>query len=85
MGSYLLQRLAGVLAVIVGLVLFTFFVTELIGDPVSLMVDPELATEADLDAIREAIREANGLNDPLAVRFGRYLSEVARGDFGTSL
>ncbi len=81
MGSYLLQRLAGVLAVIVGLVLFTFFATELIGDPVSLMVDPELATEADL----EAIREANGLNDPLAVRFGRYLSEVARGDFGTSL
>lgn len=81
MGSYLLRRLAGVLAVIVGLVLFTFFATELIGDPVSLMVDPELATEADLDAIREA----NGLNDPLPVRFGRYLGDVAQGDFGTSL
>ncbi len=81
MGSYLLQRLAGVLAVILGLVLFTFFATELIGDPVSLMVDPELATEADLDAIREA----NGLNDPLPVRFGRYLGDVARGDFGMSL
>lgn len=81
MGSYLFQRLAGVLAVIVGLVLFTFFATELIGDPVSLMVDPELATEADLDAIREA----NGLNDPLPVRFGRYLADVVQGDFGTSL
>lgn len=81
MGPYLLQRLAGVVAVIMGLVLFTFFATELIGDPVSLLVDPELATEADL----QAIREANGLDDPLAVRFGRYFGDVIQGDFGTSL
>ncbi len=81
MGSYLLQRLAGVVAVIVGLILFTFFATELIGDPVSLMVDPELATEEDL----QAIREANGLDDPLPVRFGRYVGDVLQGDFGTSL
>jgi len=81
MSTYLLQRLLGVIAVIAGLVVFTFIATSLIGDPVSLMVDPELATEADI----QAIREANGLDDPLPVRFARYAGEVLRGDFGTSL
>ena len=81
MGPYLLRRLVGVLAVIIGLILFTFFATRLIGDPVSLMVDPEMATEADI----EAIRQANGLDDPMIIQFGRYVADVARGDFGESL
>jgi peptide/nickel transport system permease protein len=81
MSAYLLQRLVGVLGVIAGLVVFTFVATSLIGDPTSLMVDPELATEADV----QAIREANGLDDPLPVRFARYAGNVLQGDFGTSL
>jgi len=32
----------------------------------------------------EEIREELGLNDPLLVRFGRFLSGVVQGDFGTS-
>lgn len=81
MGSYLLRRLIGVLAVIIGLILFTFFATRLIGDPVSLMLDPETSTEADI----EAIREANGLDEPLIAQFGMYVTNVLRGDFGDSL
>jgi peptide/nickel transport system permease protein len=81
MGPYLLRRLFGVAAVIAGLILFTFFATRLVGDPVSLMVDKETSTEADV----QAIREANGLDDPLPVQFGRCVWDVARGDFGTSL
>lgn len=81
MGPFLLKRAAGVVAVVLGLVVFTFFATTLIGDPVSLMVDPELATDEDV----AAIRAANGLDDPLPVRFVRYLGDVLRGDFGTSL
>lgn len=81
MGAYLLRRLAGVVAVIVGLILFTFFATRLIGDPVGQLVDRELATDADI----QAIRAANGLDDPLLTQFGRYVADVARGDFGDSL
>lgn len=81
MGPYLLRRLVGVLAVIIGLILFTFFATRLIGDPVSLMLDPETSTEADI----AAIREANGLDEPLIVQFGTYVTNVLRGDFGDSL
>lgn len=81
MGRYLLQRLVGVIAVMFGLILFTFFATSIIGDPVSLMMDNELASEADI----QAVREANGLDDPLAERFVRYVGNVLQGDFGTSL
>ncbi|MCD6030965.1 MAG: peptide/nickel transporter permease, partial [Thermomicrobiales bacterium] len=57
-----------------------FFVTHLIGDPVSLMLRPE-ATEEQ----RQALRERLGLNDPLPVQFGRFMSGALRGDFGQSI
>ena len=57
-----------------------FFATHLVGDPASLMLRPE-ATEAQ----RQAVRERLGLNDPILVQFGRFISGVARGDFGDSI
>lgn len=54
--------------------------THLLGDPASLMLRPE-ATEEQ----RQALRDSLGLNDPLAVQFGRYLGDLARGDFGDSI
>jgi peptide/nickel transport system permease protein len=61
-------------------VVVVFFATHLVGDPASLMLRPE-ATEAQ----RQAVRERLGLNDPILVQFGRFLSGVARGDFGDSI
>ena len=81
MGAYLVRRLAGVVAVIVGLIVFTFFATSFIGDPVAMMMDPELATDADIAAMRQEL----GLNDPLPQRFVRYMGDVLRGDFGESI
>jgi len=57
-----------------------FFVTHLIGDPVSLMLRPEATAEQ-----RQALRERLGLNDPLPVQFGRFMSGALRGDFGESI
>lgn len=57
-----------------------FFATHALGDPVRLMVSPE-ATDAQVETIREQL----GLNDPLPVQFGRYVSSLARGDFGESI
>jgi peptide/nickel transport system permease protein len=57
-----------------------FFMTHLVGDPVDLMLRPE-ATEEQ----RQALRERLGLNDPIFVQFGRFVSGAVRGDFGESI
>ncbi len=57
-----------------------FFVTHMLGDPARLMLRPE-ATEEQVQALRDTL----GLNDPLHVQFGRYMSNLAQGDFGDSI
>lgn len=68
------------LLILVGLVIVVFFVTHLLGDPARLMLRPE-ATEEQVQALRDSL----GLNDPLHVQFGRYISDLSRGDFGDSI
>lgn len=77
---YLLRRLLHSLLILVGLVIVVFFVTHLLGDPARLMLRPE-ATEEQVQALRETL----GLNDPLYVQFWRYITNLARGDFGDSI
>jgi peptide/nickel transport system permease protein len=66
--------------ILLGLIIAVFFVTHMLGDPARLMLRPE-ATEEQVRALRESL----GLNDSLAVQFGRYMSNLAQGDFGDSL
>jgi peptide/nickel transport system permease protein len=79
-GPYLLRRLIHSIVVLLGLIVVVFFMTHLVGDPASLVLRPEATQEQ-----REAVRERLGLNDPLPVQFGRFLSGAVRGDFGDSL
>lgn len=81
MGAYLARRGLGSLAVIAGLLVFTFLATHYIGDPVELLVNRELGTDED----REAIRAAGGFDRPLPEQFATYAGDVLRGDFGTSI
>jgi peptide/nickel transport system permease protein len=67
--------------VMIGILLITFAIVRLIpGDPCKAMLG-EKATHATCDAFRERY----GLNDNLAVQFGRYLVNMGQGDLGTSL
>jgi peptide/nickel transport system permease protein len=66
--------------ILLGLVIVVFFVTHMLGDPARLMLRPE-ATEEQVQALRDSL----GLNDPLYVQFGRFISDLARGDFGDSI
>lgn len=66
--------------ILLGLIIVVFFVTHLLGDPARLMLRPE-ATEEQVQALRESL----GLDDPLHVQFGRYMSNILQGDFGDSL
>lgn len=67
--------------VMIGVVLITFLIVRLIpGNPCVTMLG-ERATPAKCDAFMARY----GLNDNIVVQFGRYLSNLARGDFGDSI
>lgn len=81
MGRYLIKRLGGLLFVIVALVVFTFFATNVLGDPIAMLTDPETATAEDI----ARLRAANGLNRPLPERFLDHTIGALQGDFGKSI
>ena len=77
----LAQRLLAGLAVVLGVVILTFFLLHIApGDPVELMLGPT-ATADQLTAQRQAL----GLDKPLAAQFAIWLGRFARGDWGTSI
>ncbi|MDQ7844160.1 MAG: ABC transporter permease, partial [Armatimonadota bacterium] len=57
-----------------------FLALRLSGDPVALLIT-EYATEAEIARVRALL----GLDQPLWVQYGRFLSDVLRGEFGESL
>lgn len=59
--------------------LAAFTLSNYIGDPISNMVGQE-ASQADRDRLREDL----GLNDPVPVRFVRFVGNAMQGDFGIS-
>ena len=81
MRRYLLKRLVLLVPVLWGGATLVFAVTNIIpGDPVDLMLG-----ETARPAQREVLREALGLNRPLAVQYRDYLTGLLQGDMGTSL
>lgn len=53
---------------------------RLSGDPAQALLGPEASSEAV-----HALRQAWGLDDPIALQYARYLWQIAHGDFGRSL
>lgn len=80
MGSYILRRLLLTLPVLAGIVVITFLLTRLSGDPTDLLLPPNATDEA-----REAFRAVNGLDRPLWEQFVTFAVKAVTGDFGTSL
>lgn len=77
---FLLFRLTSAAIVVLGVVCLVFLLAHLVpGDPVEMMLG-ENAQPAD----REALREALGLNQPLAKQLGDYLVGLTQLDLGTS-
>lgn len=78
---FIILRLVSILAALFVVALVSFVLLRLMpGDPATAM----LPVDAQLWEV-EALRERLGLNAPLPVQFGRYLSRVVRLDFGDSL
>lgn len=80
MGRYILKRLAMLVPVILGVIFVVFFIMDLApGSPVNQMVS-ENATEEEI----QAVIEEYGFDDPLLVRYGRYVWNLLHGDLGRS-
>jgi peptide/nickel transport system permease protein len=81
MATYLLRRLLIAIPSLLGISLILFTVLALApGDPFS-----EMATNPNVPPeVREAIRASFGLNDPIMVRYLRWLTSMMQGDWGFS-
>jgi dipeptide transport system permease protein len=76
-----LKRMVVAIPSLIGVVIVTFLLTRALpGDPAAYFAGPAATKEAI-----EQIRVNLGLDKPLIVQFGRYVSDLARGDLGTSL
>ncbi|WP_338118017.1 ABC transporter permease [Streptomyces coryli] len=78
--TFLLRRAIGLVGVLVTLVVVTFLMIQLIpGDPARRVAGSD-ATPARIAEVRSEL----GLDQPLFVQFGDYVSGLLRGDLGTS-
>jgi peptide/nickel transport system permease protein len=79
---YLLKRIVMMVPLALGITLITFTVIHLApGEPVEMQIamNPKVSVEA-----RQRMREFYGLDKPLPVQYGQWLSRLARFDFGRS-
>jgi peptide/nickel transport system permease protein len=84
MVRYLARRLAATIPLLVLLTAFAFALLQAApGDPAQAVLQRGTIGVAPREQV-EAVRASLGLNDPLPVRYVRWLGGAIRGDFGTS-
>lgn len=84
MTAYLVRRLLYLLPVWFGISLVAFTLANLTpGDPARLAMQRQLERQPTPEEVAHA-RAAMGLDDPIVVRYFRWVADALRGDFGTS-
>jgi peptide/nickel transport system permease protein len=78
--QFIIRRLIYSVAVIVGVSVFVFIITHMLGDPARMMLPLEAS-----DQEVETFRTAMGFNDPILTQFWHFAKNAARGDFGDSI
>ncbi len=79
MGTYIVRRLLQSIIVILGVIVITFIISRVLGDPVALLLPPEATQEQRAQLARDL-----GLDRPLYVQLVVYVGKVLKGDFGKS-
>ncbi len=81
MRAFVLQRLLLLIPTLLGISVLVFLMVHLVpGDPAQVMLG-ERASAQSLETLRRQL----GLDQPLYVQFGRYLSGLLQGDLGRSI
>lgn len=84
--SFVLRRILASIPVLLGVTVVAFLLLQLIpGDAVQvLLFGSEMSGDVPVEYMEE-MREALGLNDPLLIRYSRFLKGVLTGDLGDSI
>ena len=78
---YVIRRVALAVVVVAGVVILTFVISDVVpGDPAASWAGPH-ASAAQIARARHYL----GLDQPLAVRIGKYFAGVVSGNWGTSI
>jgi glutathione transport system permease protein len=81
MKAYVIKKLLSLPLILLGASLIVFLAIRMLpGDPARLMAGPQ-ATQDDVSRMHTRL----GLDDPLVVQYGHFVSGMLKGDFGTSL
>jgi peptide/nickel transport system permease protein len=79
MGAFIIRRLMQSVVVILGVIVITFIISRVLGDPVALLLPPEATPEQRAYLTRDL-----GLDRPIYVQLVVYVAKVLKGDFGQS-
>jgi len=80
--NYLIRRIFTSIFVLFGVSILVFSVIHLVpGDVTMAILGRQRVSQERVAELREKL----GLNDPIYVQYGRYLSKALRGDLGTSI
>lgn len=80
MFQYILKRLLSTIPVLIGISLLLFFMLRMLpGDPAQVLAG-QMASREDIESIRQQL----GLDKPIFVQYGLFLSRLARLDLGRS-
>lgn len=82
MFNYLARRIFTSILVLFGISILVFFVIHLVPGDVTMAILGR--QNVSVEKVAE-LREQLGLNDPLYVQYGRYLSKALSGDLGASI
>lgn len=80
MRNYMIRRVGHSVFIILGLMALLFFATNVLGDPIDLLVSEDATEEAV-----EALRQHYGYDRPMYVRFADFFGHFLIGDFDRSL
>ncbi|MFC6887319.1 MULTISPECIES: ABC transporter permease [Actinomadura] len=85
MKRFLLLRAVTAVAVVIALSGLCFALLDLApGSPAAEILEARSGGRPPAPADVARLERSMGLNDPLPVRYGRWVADAARGDFGTS-
>lgn len=78
--EFIIKRLLNLVPVILGATVIVYFLINMTGDPVRIMLGPMASQEEVMEA-----RRSLGLDEPIYVRYFYWLGDVLQGDLGTSI
>ncbi len=79
--SFVVRRILSLIPTVFGISVLVFLMIHMVpGDPAEMMLGERAPKEA-----LEQLRKQLGLNEPLYVQYGLFLSRLARGDLGRAL